>query len=150
MEATDTQQVIDCMIRTDRRHRALCDRETAAIGLHRSQGRMLGYLFRRGGAASQKEIAEEMNITPAVVTVSLKKLVQDGYAERTTAKEDKRSFRVTLTEKGERVIMQAHAILQRIDTRMLRGFSKAELVTLTDFYRRMLDNMEQAEKEEGI
>lgn len=142
------RQTMESMIHTDHRHRALCDRELASVGLHRSQNRMLAYLSQHGGAVSQRQIADDMQITPAVVTVTLKKLMQDGYVIRRPAAHDGRSYEIAISESGQAIVNRSRAILYTVDARMFRGFTEAELKQMTEFYGRMLDNLRSAEKGE--
>ena len=71
--------VMKNFILTDRMHRRLFENRTAVMGVHRSQHRILMYLAKRNEAPAQKEIAEQFDVSPAAVAVTLKKLEDAGY-----------------------------------------------------------------------
>lgn len=142
-----THRTMEGIIRANRIHHAMCDRETAEVGVHRSQNRMLAYLFREG-AMSQKKIADLMHITPAVVTVTVQKLLEDGYVERLENKDDRRACLICITDKGREVVERTHHILDRVDSVAFDGFSEEEMETLLSLCNRMIHNMEYAEPEE--
>lgn len=50
------------------------------------------------------ELADALSITKASVTVGVNKLVRQGYVVKARSREDKRVFRVSLTEAGETLV----------------------------------------------
>lgn len=135
------RETVDRMIEADRLHRAVCDRELAEIGLHRAQHRMLMHLYFCGEVASQRELARALAITPAVVTVTLRKLEMAGYVRRSSAPEDNRQLGVELTDAGRAVVQRTKCILDRVDMSMFEGFTDEELDTARAFYARMKENL---------
>lgn len=135
------REAVDRMIEADRLHRAVCDRELSEIGIHRAQHRMLMHLYFHGDVPSQRELARELCITPAVVTVTLRKLESDGYVRRTSVTDDKRQLGVELTESGRAVIGRTKVILDRVDRAMFDGFTEEELETACQFYARIKENL---------
>lgn len=134
-------ETVDRMLEMDRIHRTVCDRELSQIGLYRSQHRMLMHLHFHGGVASQRELARELNISPAVVNVTLHKLEAEGYIVRLPTETDRRMTGIELTVLGKEIVNQTHSILDRVDAEMLRGFSDEELAMATSFFRRMKENL---------
>ncbi len=145
MEQMRVHDIIERMIHTDHRHRAVCDRELSELGLHRSQMRMLMHLWHGGGTLSQRRLSDEMHISPAVVTVTVQKLETEGYLSRKPSETDRRSMMITLAPRGYEMVDAAHGVLDSVDTRMLRGFSESEKKQLVDFYIRMFDNLSSGE-----
>lgn len=95
---------------------------------------------------SQKEIATKLNISPAAVTMSLKKLEAEGYITRNTNPKDTRFNFVTLTEKGEGVVRFSHQLFIDIDKELFTGFSEEELTALSGYLSRILDNLKRIEE----
>ena len=141
IDQTLTYRTMEAMIRTARLHRALCDRETAVIGIHRSQNRMLACLSRFG-ALSQNALALKMQITPAVVTVTVQKLLDAGYVERLENPADHRAYLISITPEGQEVVDKTGVILDTVDQGVLEGFTDEDKNTLMALCQRMLDNME--------
>lgn len=135
------RETVDRMIEADRLHRSVCDRELSEIGLHRAQHRMLMHLFFHGDVASQRDLARELCITPAVVTVTLRKLETDGYVRRSTVTDDKRRLGVEITESGKAVVQRTKTILDRVDMAMFDGFTDEELDAARRFYSRIKENL---------
>lgn len=135
------RETVDRMIEADRLHRAVCDRELSGIGLYRAQHRMLMHLYFHGDVTSQRELARDLSITPAVVTVTLRKLEAEGYVRRATGREDKRRLGVEITELGCSVVQRTKVILDRVDTAMFDGFSDEELDVIRGFYCRIKENL---------
>ena len=95
---------------------------------------------------SQKEIATLLNISPAAVTMSLKKLEAEGYITKNTNPKDTRFNFVTLTEKGEGVVSFSEQLFTEIDHELFAGFSDEELDTLSQYFTRILDNLKRIEE----
>ncbi len=141
MESLRIHDIIEHMIRTEHKHRAVCDRELSSLGLHRSQMRMLMHLWRGGGEMPQHQLARELHVSAAVVTVALKKLESEGYVTRTPSASDRRTVVISLAPRGLESVQFAHGTLDRVDTNMLAGFTESEKRELIDFYTRMFANL---------
>ena len=68
-------------------------------GSHRGQNSALTWLAEHPNA-TQKELGEELGITPASLSEVLMKLERKGYVERFKDESDRRFIRVQLTEEG--------------------------------------------------
>lgn len=68
-------------------------------GLHPSQGFALSLIVHRPGR-SQRELADDMRIERATVTVTLQKLERGGFIRREPDPDDQRIMRIYPTEKG--------------------------------------------------
>ena len=96
MKASD----LDRSIREVHRwHRKAMEQKLNRTGIHRAQHQILMYLSDHP-QSSQKQIAEDFQISQPAVGVSLKKLEQGGYIQRVVDSEDNRYHQVTLTERG--------------------------------------------------
>lgn len=102
---------------------------------------MLMHLYFCGDVASQRALARALAITPAVVTVTLRKLETAGYVRRSSAPEDNRQLGVELTDAGRAVVQRTKCILDRVDMSMFEGFTDEELDTARAFYARMKENL---------
>ena len=61
------------------------------------------------------DISREMGIAPPSITLLVNSLVKDGYVERKTNEEDRRSVQISLTNRGFQVLNQCR---QTIHTRL--------------------------------
>ena len=137
---------IETMMKVNKMHRAMMDLRVKEIGIHRTQHRMLIHLDKDGMLPSQRELAAKLDITPAAVTVALKKLENDGYIERTLG-HDTRYNEIKITEKGRELLDRTHELFLRVDSAMLEGFSAEELDSYIAYLERMQKNIQKQTKE---
>ena len=92
---------------------------------------------------SQKQLAQQLHISPATVANSLKSLERGGYVRKEPDPTDARRNQVYITDKGRRAVTRCVQVFQAVDARTLVGFSPEEQALLLRFHRRMLDNLSQ-------
>ena len=132
-------------IRDHEHHRIIEQVVQQATGISHSQHLLLMQLnwfqFK-----SQKDIASKLNISPAAVTMSLKKLEMEGYVEKNINPDDTRFNFVTLTEKGQKVVSFSIELFHAIDQKIFDGFSEEELTTLISYMERIIGNLKTIEE----
>ena len=87
-------------------------------------------------------LAEKLEISPAAVAVSLKKLEKTGYISRQCDSRDNRVNQIVITEKGQDMIRRSVEYFREIDENMLKGFSEQEIQELNGLLTRMQQNGE--------
>lgn len=79
-------------------------------GIRRSEFHILLIIYKLTQENQQGvkvlDISREMEIAPPSITLLVNSLVQDGYVERKTNAEDRRSVQISLTEKGCQALSQ--------------------------------------------
>ena len=149
MSETKLSRAINMMIKTDHMHRALIDSRVGALGIHRTQHRILMHLARQDSLPSQKELAKHLDVTPAAVTGALKKIEQDGYVERTLG-HDNRFNELHITEKGREVVNKTRLVFSEVDAAMFEGFSDEELDLYISCLEKLQANIKrQCERKNG-
>lgn len=126
---------------TDRSFRRTIEKYVASTGVYRSQHQMLMSLGRNP-ECSQMELAQFLDITPAAVTTTIKKLEKGGYITRLVCEEDNRVNKISITEKGRKVIEQSIRIFSDVEKKALWGFSEEEMKQLNEFLVRIQKNLE--------
>ena len=109
-------------------------------GVYRSQHRMLMHLSRQPNC-SQVELAEQLEVSPAAIAVSLKKLEKGGYIRRETDENDNRIHQVLITRKGKAVIEESFVMFRETERRMFEGFSEEEMNLLDCYLERIFRNL---------
>lgn len=128
----------------ERRHHTAVDSLLNKNGLSGiGQPAILSILSQQenGTIDSQKELARRLRVSPATMTVSLKSMERDGYVKKLSNAEDLRCKPITITEKGLRAAKLIDEVFETLDHGMYRGFSPEELEKISEFYRRMIENL---------
>ena len=126
-----------------RRHHACVERQISDLGIHHSQHRTLMQLARsREDVPSQKELAAVMGVSPAAVTVTLKKLEKEGYVSRSMTDEDNRKNEIRITEKGLSKVDETRTAFEATDRAMFAGFTPEELEQFMAFMERLDRNLD--------
>lgn len=128
-----------------RDHKKVIDLYVGETNLHKSQHRMLMVLSHLGKNVSQRDLAERLNITPAAVAVTLKKLEKSELVERTVSEEDNRFNQVVLTEKGKKIVKESYKVFRYADEKMFAGFSVEELDVFEGYLNRIKENLDKEE-----
>ena len=143
-ERSRGMEIMKKLFRIDRYHKALIETELSRLGIHRSQHHVLMYLSFCPEAPTQDQIAKNMEISPAAVSVTLKKLEAAGLVERVVRRENGREKEVRLTQQGKDIADTTVGLLQRTDEMITDGFSEKELEKLESFLDRMGENLKRA------
>ena len=140
MTETKLFLTIDKMLRVNRFHKALIDSRVREIGIHRTQHRILMRLAKCDKLPSQKELADQLDITPAAVTLAIKEIEKEGYIKRTLGK-DTRYNEIEITDKGRALVNLTFEMFSEADRTMLSGFSEDELDVYMGFLERIESNI---------
>lgn len=101
---------------------------------------VLPFLMFQEGGMKQKEIADEIRISPSTLSEMINRLVKDGYVERRDDPADRRAKKLILTCEGrkraEKMMVQLSTILSCLFGNLEAG-EKKELIRLLD---KMLGN----------
>ncbi len=134
--------------RADRALKRCIEHQVRDTGVFRSQHRLLMHLSHQPNC-SQVELAQHLEVSPAAIAVSIKKLEKGGYIRRETDACDNRVHQVTITSQGEQVIRQSITMFQQVEAQMLNGFSEREMELLDCFLERIYRNLETSGKMGG-
>ena len=128
------------------RHRSIIDVRFREKGLYFGQPPILKYLSEHEDA-TQKEIADYLNVTQPAVAKSLKKMEESGLIVRFENKNDTRCHKLKLTKKGKEIKRFADDYFLNIDNVTYTGFTEDEIELLSSFVKRMNDNLTAFAKE---
>lgn len=129
------------IMKLNREHRKIVEREIVSLGIHPSQHHLLMYLARNG-QSTQSGIAAAMEVSPSTIAVSLKKLEKGGYIEKEMDSADNRFNRIVLTKKGETVVLKSKQLFDEVDGKLFSGLSEEEKEALDGYLERILQTME--------
>lgn len=121
-------------------HRYRITLSLRSLNIYRGQPDILGYLLENG-ECSQKELAEHLEVSPASIATSLKRMSKSGFIERTEDEKDRRINRIRLTEPGKEAFLAGRKICDSVDGMMFDGFTDEEIEALTSMLARISDNL---------
>lgn len=146
IKVTLAHRAVGMLVCDARLHHRIVERRLSGLGVHNSQHWMLMYLARTGKIPSQKEIAENMNMSPASVAATVKKLAQGGYIEKTGCDSDNRRNQISITPKGMQVVQQSRSYFEEIEQAMFNGLSEEQMQALCDTLGVMMGNLTKYEE----
>lgn len=130
--------------------RSIIDKKFSECGIYFGQPPILEFLSQNPDSA-QKEIADHLDISPASVAVSVKRMEKSGLVMRVADKSDARRKCLRITDKGLELLQFAHQTFDSIDTVMLSGLNNEEINLLVSFLKKINNNLSNLipEKKEG-
>ncbi len=93
-----------------------------------------------GEASTPAELARACYLDAGSMTRMLDRLEAKGFVRRARSEEDRRVVLLELTPQGRATAARIPGVLCEVQNAHLRGFSRAELDTLTSLLQRVLDN----------
>ncbi len=139
---------IDLLIHTMRLHHRIVEKRVEGMGVHHGQHRMLMKVSFLGKSASQKALAEAMDVSPANVARTLKQLAAAGLIEKTEGA-DGRCNEISLLPEGQALVEGSRAIFREIGAEMFEGVSEGEMEALGGILRKIQANLVNMERGEG-
>ena len=121
--------------------------QLAEVGLYRGQPPILMLLYKNDGM-SQKEMARALNLSPATMTVTLKRMEKAGLVLREMDEHDQRILRVHLSEKGREMCETGESRIGVVTAELLEGFTLEEQQQLNEYLGRIARNMERVVEKE--
>lgn len=135
---------IGCLLKmiTDKiKMRADADLAQQGLTLTLTQSRVLGYLARNGGQATQKEIEGFLQVSHPTVAGIIGRMEQNGFVRCRLDPADKRSKIVSQTERAAAVARDMHATIQATEQQMLRSLTPEQIAALESALRTIYANL---------
>lgn len=102
------------------------DQSVISIGVTRSQWTMIAVIARRP-AATQREIAEILEMSEAAAGRLVDRLVADGLLERRQKEDDRRAYCIHLTESASGILDKISAVASEHEKVVFAGFNEDDL-----------------------
>ena len=111
-------------------------------GLYVGQPRFLFVLMKHSGI-SQKEMAEILNVKPATVNVTVKRLEKSGFLEKKYDEANKRISRLYLTAKGRETCITVKEVMKDINKKSFNILNDEEKDILKKILKKVNNNLEK-------
>ncbi|MBR1585220.1 MAG: MarR family transcriptional regulator [Clostridia bacterium] len=112
----------------------------ADSGLHPGQPRLMEFINGHPGC-TQKEAADELDVTPASAAASLKRLEKAGMVARMPDTRDARRNRLYLTEAAREKLRANQEAFRKMDAQMFAGLTDAEVQDFCRICQHLFDNL---------
>lgn len=119
-------------------------RSTSSSPLHFGQVTIMR-MIEHNENCTQASLAEQLNVTPASVATSTKRLQKAGLITKTIDKDNLRCKRLALTEKGRSVISGHEELFKEYDELIFRSFTDVEKSQLLEYLDRLVAEMKKIE-----
>jgi len=116
------------------------DRRAARFELTRAQWRALKRMYHEPGL-TQTDLAEYLEMEAIAVGRVIDRLQNAGFVERRADPQDRRRWRLHLTDKAHRVADDMERIGMDLFKQVQRGVSAAEMKVVLDVFARMKQNL---------
>lgn len=121
--------------------------ELNKLELYCGQEHFIRYIYLHPGC-TQSNLAEGLQITPASVSISTKRLEKMGIIEKRSSSENLRDNNLYLTKKGEEVHEEIKDFFEELDDKIFKGMDKAETLQLEETLDKLLFNLTGKKTEE--
>ncbi len=108
--------------------------------LHPGQPRLLQYICDHPGC-TQKEAADELDVTPASAAASLKRLEKAGFVSRRPDPKDARRNQLFITDQGIGQMEANRRKFEQLDQQLFAGMTEAEVDAFGRTCEKMFDNL---------
>lgn len=116
------------------------DRQVSGLNVTRSQWAMIAVVGHNPGA-TQRIIADTLEISEASAGRLIDRLCADGLLERRAREDDRRARAVYLTDAARPLLDRLSIVAEQGEDQMFQGFSEAELDALKSALGRVYTNV---------
>ena len=136
----DYREAVGAMHRLELLRRIRVRALLAHSGLHLGQPRLLQYIWDHPGC-TQKEAADELDVTPASAAASLKRLEKAGYVSRRPDPADARRNRLFITPAGISQMEENRRQFEALDREMFGNMTDQEVEAFRRTCEKMFDSL---------
>ncbi len=131
--------------------KARADSDLSQNELTFTQSRVLGFLYKKGGTATQKEIEDSLRVSHPTVVGIIARLKEKGFVTCTVADNDKRNRNVNLTQKANETLKSMGKFIENREAKILAGLSEEQVENLKISLCQIIRNLgEDLGKDEGV
>lgn len=106
----------------------------------RGQGHVMGVLLESDGL-TPKELSKTLNIRAASLGELVDKLENNGYIRKEAHENDRRTFRVFLTEEGRRIATELTEVRKNAVQALFKGLTEEEQETLASIMDKLIASL---------
>jgi MarR family transcriptional regulator for hemolysin len=116
------------------------DQDLEGLGVTRSQWTAIAVVVRRPGA-TQRLIAETLDMSEAAAGRLVDRLCADGLLQRQPKEDDKRAYCVSLTKAAQPILDRVGIAAARLEAHTFHGIDDSEVLQLSSLLDRIYGNI---------
>ncbi len=120
--------------------RIMLTKSITNTGLYLGQLPILAYISHNDGC-TQKEISDWLNVSPASIALSTKRLQKAGFIKKTVDKDNLRCNRLSVTEIGSETAIKCREAMNQFDENMFKDISETDLEHFEKTIDFFIDNL---------
>lgn len=105
------------------------------------------YVISNNEGITQKELSNLLNIGKATTAKVVKKSIKNGYIKREKNMEDKRFYRIYLTDKGKQIVPIINSTFEEMIEIYANGFSEEEYTHIIKALKKIFKNIYNVKNE---
>jgi DNA-binding MarR family transcriptional regulator len=117
------------------------DEDLQSHGLTFTQSRVLVFLMKRNGQATQKEIEDEMRVTHPTVVGIVSRMERDGFVTTNIDERYHRNKVVTLTKKAKETGRNMDRVVKKMEKELLSPLTEEQQKQLTKYLELIYVNL---------
>lgn len=121
--------------------RQLINEELEPLNLSSAEGDILFLLLTGSNNLKQEQLAEQLDIGKAAVSRAVHSLESKGYVKRVRQDEDRRAYRVSLTDKAFSVGTRIKDIYEDLYVLVRTGIADEEILAIQSLLSRVATNL---------
>ncbi len=129
--------------RITRSARKMINKGLRPLGLSSSEGNVLLHLFVQGGNTSQEQLAQQLDVGKAAVSRAVDSLSAKGYVTKEKRTDDRRAYRLSLTENASLIGPAVEAVYNRVYLVARKGVSEDKFKEALGLLFRVAQNFEK-------
>ena len=133
------------MIRSGRQ---MINENLRPLNLSSSEGNILLHLWTQGQEMGQEELVRQLDVSKPAVSRVLSSLEAKGFVARQQDPDDKRAYRVQMTDKALEIGPAVEQIYNQVYALAMEGISQDELDYFLKLFGRMSENFGREQAQE--
>ncbi len=129
------------LVKVVNKFRSHVSRKLRHLDMTSEQWVVLARLWELEGL-NQKELAEKIHKDQANTTRILDKVVKKGWVRRLPSADDRRAYRIYLTDEGKRIVETTYPVVLTVKETLAKGVTPRERETLLTLLHKISQNLD--------
>ena len=139
------EQLKTMFMKVVRAQRSAVQKKLTEYNLYYGQPPIL-FCIQQHGKITQKELAKKVDTSKEAMSITLKRLLNNGFIKKETDRVDRRLQLISLSNKGEEVVKLCKENFAAVHQKMFKHLSKEQQLECIKLFELMLMGLEKGEK----